>query len=254
MRQVAPQGGRTRGEVPTAFELQPLFQRMRGLAPDLEDAQFAIPKILRTTERIKEYRIVLRRDQRVEQSLLVLDGYLCRFRDFPNGTRQITAVYLPGDFVDLAAYTLKRTDQDVLALTHCTLAIAPHDAIDTVLEKQPRIAQLLWSLTNIDGNINREWELSLGQRNAVERTAHLFCELHARLGLVGMAGHNGFPLPFTQVELSQCLAISPVHTNRVLRDLRERNLLQFSRRTAQIDNPTALRKLAGFDPAYLHAG
>lgn len=253
MRQVAPQGGRTRGELPTALELQPLFQRMRGFAPDWQDAEYTIPAIFRTTERIREYRIVLRRDQRVDQSLLVLDGYLCRFRDFPNGTRQITAVYLPGDFVDLASYTLKRTDQDVLALTQCTLAIAPHDAIRAVLEQQSALAQLLWSLTNIDGNINREWELSLGQRNALERTAHLFCELHVRLGLVGMADHNGFSLPFTQVELAQCLAISPVHTNRVLRELRERNLLQFSRRTAQISDPAALCKLAGFDPAYLHA-
>ena len=56
----------------------------------------------------------------------------------------------------------------------------------------------------------------------------------------------------TQVELSQCLAISPVHTNRVLRELRERNLLHFSRRRVRIEDLAALRKVAGFDPAYLY--
>ncbi len=252
MRQVAPRGAKSGGGRPTQEELQILFQRMRCNVDVSASAEAAISQIFQATERIREYRVALRRGQSVEQCLLVLDGFLCHYQDFPNGARQITALYLPGDFVDLASYTLKRTDQDVLALTNCTLAVAPHDAIGQALERNPELAELLWLLTNIDGNINREWELSLGQRNALERTAHLFCELHTRLGLVGLADEFSFALPFTQVELSQCLAISPVHTNRVLRELRERNLLQFSRRKVEIDNPSALRKLAGFDPAYLH--
>lgn len=253
MRQVAPQGARTGGGRPTQDELQVLFQRMRCSLDVSAAAEAAISGIFQTTERVREYRIALRRGQTVEQSVLVLDGFLCRYRDFPNGARQITALYVPGDFVDLASYTLKRTDQDVLALTNCVLAVAPHDEIARALDRDPGLAALLWSMTNIDGNVNREWELSLGQRNALERTAHLFCELHVRLGLVGLADQTSFALPLTQVELSQCLAISPVHTNRVLRDLREQNLLHFSRRMVEIDNLSALRKLAGFDPAYLHA-
>lgn len=251
MRQVAPLGAKTGGGRPTQEQLQVLFQRMRCSVDVPPSAELAISEIFQTAERIREYRILLRRGQRVEQSVLVLDGFLCRYRDFTNGARQITAIYLPGDFVDLTSYTLKRTDQDVLALTNCTLAVAPHHAIDQALERNPSVAALLWLMTNIDGNINREWELSLGQRNALERTAHLFCELQTRLGLIGLADKFSFALPFTQVELSQCLAISPVHTNRVLRELRESNLLQFSRRTVNIDNPSALRKLAGFDPSYL---
>lgn len=254
MRQVAPQGAKTGGGRPTQEELQVLFRRVRCSAPVSEGTEAALREIFQTTERVREYRVALRRGQSVEHSVLVLSGFLCRYRDFPNGARQITALYVPGDFVDLASYTLKRTDQDVLALTNCTLAIAPHEGIGQALERDPALGPLLWLLTNIDANISREWELSLGQRNALERTAHLFCELHARLGLVGMADKFSFDLPFTQVELSQCLAISPVHTNRVLRELRERNLLQFSRRKVMIDNSVALRKLAGFDPSYLHAG
>lgn len=252
MRQVAPQGAKTGGGRPTQDELQVLFRRMRWSADVTAAAEAAISDMFETTERVREYRIALRRGQSVEQSVLVIDGLLCRYRDFPNGARQITAIYVPGDFVDLASYTLKRTDQDVLALTHCTLAVAPHEAIARTLEHEPGLTTLLWLMTNIDANVSREWEMSLGQRNALERTAHLFCELHARLELVELADKTSFVLPLTQVELSQCLAISPVHANRVLRELRERHLLQFSRRTVQIDDPAGLRKLAGFDPAYLH--
>lgn len=252
MRQVAPEGARTGGGRPSQEELQVLFRRMRWSADVTTASEAAISDMFQKTERIREYRIALRRGQSVDQSVLVIEGLICRYRDFPNGARQITALYVPGDFVDLASYTLKRTDQDVLALTNCTLAVAPHEAIAGTLEREPGLATLLWLMTSIDANVSREWELSLGQRNALERTAHLFCELHARLELVGLADKTSFALPLTQVELSQCLAISPVHANRVLRELRERHLLQFSRRTVQIDDPAGLRKLAGFDPAYLH--
>lgn len=252
MQQVAPQGAKTGGGRPTQDELQVLFRRMRWSAYVTASSEAAISEMFQTTERVREYRIALRRGQRVEQSVLVIDGLMCRYRDCPNGARQITALYVPGDFVDLASYTLKRSDQDVLALTNCKLAVAPHDAIARTLERDPGLASLLWLMTNIDANVSREWELSLGQRNALERMAHLFCELHARLELVGLADKTRFALPLTQVELSQCLAISPVHANRVLRELRELQLLQFSRRKVQIDDLSGLRTLAGFEPAYLH--
>ena len=252
MRQVASGGSSAGGEQPTDEQMELLFRRMRGSTPMPIEAERAIVGMFDATEEIREYRIVLRRGQQIDRSMLVLEGMLCRFRDFPNGNRQITALYLPGDFVDLGAYTLKRTDQDVLALTDCRLAIAPHRLIEQTVGDSPAAQLILWSLTNIDACINREWGLSLGQRNAIERTAHLFCELHARLNAVGLAATDGFALPMTQVELSQCLAISPVHTNRVLRELREQKLLHFARRRVQIDDLAALHKLAGFDPGYLH--
>lgn len=252
MRQVALAGARNGGNQPTEEELDIFFRKIHRTTHVPLEAEQAIANIFDATEQVREYRVALRRGQKVEHSMLVLDGYLCRFRDFQNGSRQITALYLPGDFVDLASYTLKRTDQDVLALTNCRLAIARHDDIGRAVDQSRSARNLLWMLTNIDASINREWELSLGQRSAMERTAHLFCELHARLSAVGLAGSNEFSVPMTQVELSQCLAISPVHTNRVLRDLREQNFLHFSRRQVRIEDLAALRKLAGFDPAYLH--
>lgn len=252
MRQIAPEGAMTGGSGPTSEEMRLLFRRLRHAAPVSLEVEAAVAEIFQGVQQVREYRVALRRGERVEQSMLVLDGMLCRYRDFEDGARQITALYLPGDFVDLASFTLKRTDQDVLALTDCRLAVAPHPAIQRAWDNSPDTARLLWLLTNIDGSTNREWELSLGQRSALERTAHLFCELQARLEMIGRAERSGFALPMTQVELSQCLAISPVHTNRVLRELRERNLLHFSRRRVRIEDLAALRKVAGFEPAYLY--
>lgn len=215
------------------------------------DDRALLESVFTGAEHIGARKLVLRQGQVVCQSILVTEGMLCRYRDFPNGARQIIAVYLPGDFVDLPSFALPVIDQDIMTLSRCSVALAPHERIDHAISQCPGIGRSLWLLTNLDGAINREWGLSLGQRRAVERAAHLFCELHIRLELVGLADEGRFSLPMTQVDIAQCLALSPVHTNRVLRELRERKLMQIVRGKVTIEDWDGLRNLAGFDPTYL---
>jgi CRP-like cAMP-binding protein len=84
------------------------------------------------------------------------------------------------------------------------------------------------------------------------RAAHLFCELHTRLEVVGLANGEGYALPLTQQELSECLGLTPVHTNRVLRQLRERGLLTFKSSQVTVEDRRTLERVAEFDPAYLY--
>ena len=91
-------------------------------------------------------------------------------------------------------------------LTDCRLAVFPHERIARMARDYPRLAWAFRPSTNIDGAIERELALSLGQRSALSRMAHLFCELHARLDVVGRAARDGYKFPLTQRELSECRA------------------------------------------------
>ena len=50
--------------------------------------------------------------------------------------------------------------------------------------------------------IQREWAINLGRRDALERVAHLICELFVRLEMVGLVEGNSFALPVTQMDLA----------------------------------------------------
>ena len=82
--------------------------------------------------------------------------------------------------------------------------------------------------------------------------AHLFCELHARLDIVGRARSDGFELPLTQRELAECLGLTVVHANRTIQELRRRGLVELENRQLTIRDPRGLVGLAEFDPAYLY--
>lgn len=196
--------------------------------------------------------VFVRPNQVLEHSTLLLDGLMCRFKDLRGGQRQITELHVAGDFADLHSFTLKRLDHAMMTLTPCRVAIVPHENLKAITREHPHLTRVYWFMTNLDAAIHREWVLSLGRRSALSRMAHLFCELHVRLGLVGLAEGDSYRLRLTQDELAECLGITPVHANRTLQELRSRGLLDFREgRVSLLDLP-AVRKVAEFDPSYLY--
>jgi CRP-like cAMP-binding protein len=188
----------------------------------------------------------------LQHSTILLEGLMCRYKDLKGGQRQVTELHVSGDFADLHSFTLKRLDHSVMTLTPCRVAILPHANLVKLTEQYPHLTRLYWFATNLDAAIHREWEVSLGRRNAAARMAHLFCELQVRLGLVGLVEGDSYKLDLTQTDLAECLGLTAVHVNRTLRELREQGLMEFRSGIVAISDPPGLRRLAEFDPAYLY--
>jgi CRP-like cAMP-binding protein len=197
-------------------------------------------------------RTIIRANEELNESTLLLDGLMSRYKDLRNGQRQVTELHVPGDFADLHSFTLKRLDHDVMTLTPCRVVTMPHENLKRITEEHPHLTRVYWFGTNLDAAIHREWEVSLGRRTAIARMANLFCELHIRLGIVGMTEGDSYRLDLTQLELSECLGLTSVHVNRVLRELREQGALEFRSGRVMIQNLILLRQIAEFDPSYLY--
>jgi CRP-like cAMP-binding protein len=201
---------------------------------------------------VQQDRTLVRHGEELSQSMLLLSGWLARAKDLPSGQRQIAELHVAGDFADLHGFTLKRLDHDVIAITRCRIALVPHERLKELTERFPHVARVFWTMTNIDAAIQREWTLSLGRRTAIQRMAHLLCELNERLGIVGLSDENSFEFPLTQVEFGECLGLTSVHVNRTLQELRRRRLIELQSRRVTIFDLEALKAVAEFDPAYLY--
>lgn len=188
----------------------------------------------------------------LDHSTLLIDGLMCRHKDLRDGQRQITELHVAGDFADLHSFTLKRLDHNLMTLTPCRAAIVPHENLRSITEEFPHLARVYWFATNLDAAIHREWALSLGRRSAISKLAHLFCELHVRLGIVGLADGLEYDLPLVQTDLAECLGLTSVHVNRTLKDLREQDLVEFRGGRVVIGDLEKLRRVAEFDPAFLY--
>jgi CRP-like cAMP-binding protein len=194
---------------------------------------------------------MVREGDRPSESTLLVEGFAARYKVLQSGKRQITAIHIPGDFVDLHSFLLKKMDHAIAALTPCTVATVPHDTLRQITERHPHLARLLWLSTLIDSSIHREWLVAMGRRSAREHMAHLFCELYLRLELVGLTKDNSYEMPITQAELGDTLGISTVHVNRVVQELRADGLITWRGNRLTVDDWDRLQEVAEFTPTYL---
>jgi CRP-like cAMP-binding protein len=135
---------------------------------------------------------------RPSSSTLLLEGFSARYKVLEDGTRQITALHVPGDFVDLHAFALKTMDHGIIAMSPCRVAFADHSDLKMITETAPHLTRLLWLQTLIDGAIHREWIVAMGRRSRRSHLAHLICELYVRLQVVKLVDDASFRFPLSQ--------------------------------------------------------
>jgi CRP-like cAMP-binding protein len=185
-------------------------------------------------------------------STLLVEGFAARYKVLEQAGRQITAVHVPGEFVDLHSLLLKKMDHGVLALTDCRVSQVPHEQLRRISETQPHLSRLFWLMTLVDGAIHREWLVAMGRRTSKGHMAHLFCEIYSLLKVVNLASDFEWSFPVTQCDMADILGLSPVHVNRILQELRAAELVEWRAGKIRILDWAGLQRTAEFDPTYLH--
>jgi CRP-like cAMP-binding protein len=212
----------------------------------------AIKTAVAEVRTVADRQVLIRRKEELTVSTLLLDGWMARARDLRAGHRQITELHIAGDFVDLHSFTLKQLDHEIITLSPCRIAVVPHENLRKIAQEHPHLTRVLWLMTNIDAAIHREWAVSVARRSALSRVAHLMCELLLRLQVIGRAGDTSYEFPLSQAELSECLGLTPVHTNRTLQEMRRLGLIELVPGRVTIRDLEALKTIGEFDPMYLY--
>ena len=180
---------------------------------------------------------------------VVLEGWMQKYRQLPDGRRQIVGFCLPGQVCDANLLTRLRLGHTLEALESVRVAALDHDGLADILGQCPALERALYRADMIAANIEREWLVNIGARSALERVAHLLCELFVRQDPLLIGDEVRFPI--IQTELAEATGLTPVHVNRVLRDLRMEHGASARNHKLRITNFAALAKLAGFRRDYL---
>ena len=197
-------------------------------------------------------RTLTRAGVTVSNCTLLVEGFIARYKDLADGQRQIMEVHVPGDFLDLHSFLLKRLEHSIGSLTPVRVAYVPHDALRKITEDHPHLARLLWFSTLLDAAIHREHIVSVGRRSAASRIAHLICELQVRLEVVGLSRDMRFALPLTQSDMADATGLTSVHVNRMLKRLRDEELVTVRGGEVTIHDWDRLQRIAEFSTDYLY--
>lgn len=242
---------RTSAEIPSRLDDGPLVTKLETLAPLPEEDRAALSALSANARDMSPRRSIIREGDRPDHIHLVVEGWAARYKSLPDGSRQITAFLLPGDFCDLHVTILAEMDHSIATLTRAKIAYIPRGPIEALTER-PAIARAFWWATLVDEAVLRSWMVNIGRREAYQAIGHLMCELYIRLKTVGLTDDHCYELPLTQEEIGDALGLTSVHVNRVLQRMRGEGLISFAHGALTIHDYRHLEKAAGFNPNYLH--
>ena len=206
-----------------------------------------------TPFRVKRGEQLMEEGQTGHKAFVLQSGWACSFKDLPNGIRQVISFPIAGDCVGLRSVLLKTADHSFSALTDAVVSAMDGARILKCVMEFPRVgAAILWAASRDEAMVV-EHLVSIGRRSSIECTAHFFMELAERLSLIGLATETEFECPLSQFVLADALGLTAIHVNRVLRQLRELNLLTLRKGIVSIHDLGGLRKLAGYQGGYLDA-
>jgi CRP-like cAMP-binding protein len=225
------------------------LERRKPLAEGDRRALEELPHVLRCFAAGAHF---VRDGDRPDHVSLLLSGFACRYKITGDGARQIVSFHMPGEFIDLQNGFLDVADHGVQALAEAEAAVIPRQALRDVALGHPAIGEALWVDTLIDAAIFREWMVNVGRRDSRARVAHILCELSLRMQAAGLADGHCYRLPMTQEQLADAVGLTPVHVNRVLKQLAQEGLISRDRRAIVIEDWRRMRQAGDFNDRYLH--
>src|SRR4028119_418362 len=137
------------------------FERRGRLGDDDRKALLDLPHNVR---RAAAGAHIIRDGDRPEYCGVLLSGFAFRHKITGEGGRQVLAIHMEGDFVDLQNALLGVSDHNVQLLTDGDVAFVPKDAIRELALARPAIGMAMWTDTLIDSAIFREWVVNGGRR------------------------------------------------------------------------------------------
>lgn len=234
-------------------QTQVVLQRLSAFRQLSGPAAVAVDKAVRERVlRLGAGQDLISEGDRPDRIRFVLSGWLARYKTLEDGRRQIVNFILPGEICDAYSYLLARVDHSIGTLTPIVYSEIERDRFEALIASDRSLAEALWCEWLAGSSIQREWTLNIGRRVALERVAHLLCEIFERLRPVGMVDGNSCAFPITQMDLADATGLSVVHLNRTLQELRAAGLIVLRERMLTINDLDALKSAGLFNPVYLH--
>jgi CRP-like cAMP-binding protein len=238
---------------PSGAVLEPMLRKLEYRQKLDAGDQAAVLALPHKIKHLEAHDYIVRQGDLAEHSCVMLSGFCVRQKIVSNGSRQIVAIQMKGEMVDLQNSLLGAADHAVQMLTAGKIAMIPREEIVRIAFDRPAVGKAMWLDTLVDGSIFREWVANVGRRDARTRVAHLLCEFSLRLRLAGLGEQTDYELPMTQEQLADATGLTAVHINRTIKSLEADGLIErTSPRSIGIGDWRKLAEVGDFQSTYLH--
>lgn len=229
-----------------------LFRKLQGFYELGDETRKSLSSAFAIEQSFEAGSVMASEGEPYRAIFLIKTGWVFRARHLESGLRQIVNVALPGDFLCFNATLFGTNDFDLVARTAVTAFRVEVQTFTSLMLDHAHLALALAWANAHEESLLAERIVSLGRRNARERTAHVLCEFATRLKMLGMIAGNSMRIPLTQADFADILGMSLIHVSRTFRSLVQSELISYRAGQVEIHDFARLKQVAGFDEEYLH--
>lgn len=194
--------------------------------------------------------VIIEQGASIRSIHLVRSGWGCVYRDLSSGERQIIDFPMRCDFVGLRTAN-GYSYNTIKTITPMSVYEIPLASLEKTIWQIPKLSMIFIELLSRQRSMLIEHLTNVGCRSAFVRTAHLLLELSDRVKSCGMGEPDSFYCPLTQYQLADALGLTPIHLNRMMRELREEGLVMFRSYKVEILDRQRLVDIAEYDGEFM---
>jgi CRP-like cAMP-binding protein len=229
----------------------PFSRKLAQFVP-LTPAEIAVLNELQSTSRALGRGTEIISEGRSYRTLFIIaEGAAIRYRILGDGRRHVLGILLPGDVAGVVGCFFERALYSVRTITDSVICPVPLSRLSHLFGTYPQLAAKIFWIFSCETAIYAERLITISRMSALERISHFLLELLVRLQGLELADERSFRLPLTQELIADALGLSIPYVNRVLRQLREDNLVCIKDQLILIKDVAALAALVDFERSYL---
>ncbi|MBL7003741.1 MAG: Crp/Fnr family transcriptional regulator [Gammaproteobacteria bacterium] len=198
--------------------------------------------------KVSAHKVIVHESKHSDYLFTVYHGWFAIYRTLENGKKHIIRVALPGDILCFQANLNAAMSYSISSLSDGILCAFPKKTIPEILSKNTFVAKRLSEMNARDMAICHQNMMTLAQRTAREKIAHLCIELYHRLKVANPdLDEKSIFFPLSQEDLGCATGLTNIHINRTLKSLRNDGLMEIKSKCLAIYNFEELQKMSGFD-------
>jgi CRP-like cAMP-binding protein len=173
----------------------------------------------------------------------IISGWVGLQHHPSDGRRSLLHLALPGDLLGIESEDGR--NHTATALTTVTVCAIGNERFGRLRRQFTDLNErYIWTLQR-QARLGAEMLEALALRSAAAKVTFLLWSLALRSLRRTPREHEKVWIPLSQIELAAATGLTAVHVNRVLRDLRERQLLSFHGAALVIEDPDGVQALSG---------
>ncbi|MGK2911628.1 MAG: Crp/Fnr family transcriptional regulator [Sphingobium sp.] len=217
----------------------------------LTDAEVgALARLEETQRKVKRGGVIQRANDPVTELFVLRQGRVMSYVIMPDGSRQILRVYFSGDFIGSASTIYNKAPESLVALADSVLCPFDKSGLRVLLEEYPRVAALMFVLSQTERVALTDRLASLGRTSAKGRVASFLLDIMHRLRVTDSGITDTFDLKLTQEEIGDAIGLTSVHVNRMIRQMETEGLIARSNGSITLLNEKALAEIGHYTDRY----